>query len=423
MRLLFLFLVFFAPLIADDDIVVPLATQSRLVPLKYSFTATNAFDKSFVESLQKVLKFDLNNNGLTQISSQESCPYAAQFYISDGKLFVRALDHKKKLKTTIGGLPLTGELNKDRRQAHKLNDAICKILFDEEGIATCRFLYTVKNKVGIKPVAEVFEADYDGANPVQVTHEDTLCVTPAYVPPKKGYAPDSFLYVSYRNGQPKIYIASLKNGEGEKLLSLRGNQFMPVVSHLCDHVAFICDIAGNADLFVQPFDASGQALGKPRQIFTAIRGTQASPSFSPNGKKVAFVSNKDGAPRVYQMDIPASDADVKDVKPKLVSKHNKESTSPCWSPDGSKIAFSSMTAGTRQIWIYDCETQEEFQLTTGPGHKENPAWAPNSFHLMYNSANNEKAEIFLTHIYQGDGVKITNGPGEKRFASWQPIVK
>ena len=312
---------------------------------------------------------------------------------------------------------LSGVIERDRREVHRIADLIFRTLFKKEGIASTKILYTVKTG----DVSNVWECDYDGKNNRQITHEKTLTLSPMYLPPKPGNQSSAFLYVSYRSGQPKIMIANLKNGEGRPLIHLGGTQLMPAVPLTRDKIAFISDTATqNPDLFLQPFNFESGPVGKPQQIFSARQAAQASPTFSPDGKQIAFVSNKEGSPKVYVMDIPSPGTNFKEIKPRLISRQNRESSAPAWSPDGKKIAYTARSQGNRQLWVYDFSTNKEKQITKGQWNKENPSWAPDSFHLVYNTAENKGNNLFFIDINDSEPVQITSGGGEKRFPNWEP---
>jgi TolB protein len=195
---------------------------------------------------------------------------------------------------------------------------------------------------------------------------------------------------------------------------------MPAISRQRDKLAFISDITGNPDLFIQPFNPETGSVGKPYQIFSTRQATQGTPTFSPDGSQIAFVSNKDGSPRIYMMEVPAPGTSLKDVKAILITKRNRESTAPCWSPDGTKLAYCAGVQGTRQIWVYDFNTREERQLTQGAGNKENPTWAPDSLHLAFNSSDKGACDLYLINLNQSDATRLTFGDGEKRFPCWEP---
>lgn len=434
----------------SDPIIVRLSTEQQLMPLFLAkFIDQNAgLDRAYLDQLESVLRFDLGHNGMTQVLSHNKARallvdtgtlddlgrpeewqaqnifYVVKIWAKDKKLFVRVLSVNSNMIKRIDGLPLSGDALQDRSQIHLLADTIHKALFGTDGIASTHIVYTLKTKSGDdsnKWLSDIWEADYDGANARRLSQEGSgYCVTPVYVPPKPGHVSASIFYVSYKNGQPKIYIAALKDGIGRRFSYLKANQLMPAISRGRDKVAFISDVTGNPDLFLQDFSVESGAVGKPRQIYTTHQATQGSPTFSPDGKQIAFVSNKDGSPRIYIMDIPSPETKLKDIKARLISKANRESSAPCWSPDGSKIAYCARSGGDRQIWVYDLERDEERQITQGTGNKENPSWAPNSLHLIFNSSNADACELYIVNLNQPQAVKITNGSGEKRFPAWEP---
>jgi TolB protein len=346
-------------------------------------------------------------------------------YSIDVRVHEKMLDVNVKSSNGKGGssaknIALTGNINEDRHVIHKVADEIHKTQFGAEGIATSRFLYTNKITKGGKTTSEIWEADYDGQNAIQVTRNGGYCITPCYVPPNSGSLPGSFLFVSYKSGQPKMYISSLQDGIGKRISYLGGNQFMPVMTKQRNQLAFISDITGNPDLFILPFGKDGKPNEKPRKIFTTAKGTQGTPTFSPDGNRIAFVSNKDGSPRIYIMNVPAAGVSLKDIKPQLITKACQDSTAPAWSPDGTKLAYCATTKGVRQIWIYDFQKKTETQLTQGSGNKENPTWASNSLHLIFNSTAANNSELYLVNLKQPKVVKISSGPGEKHFPNFSP---
>lgn len=432
----------------SEQIVIKLNTDNQLMPVYLAkFVDDNSeLSTNYLKQLEEILQFDLNHNGMTftvaqttekeklanQLSSAESHKikewqannvyYVINIHAKSGKqLDALMLSVNADSVKSVENLPLSGDLKQDRRQIHQLADAMHKALFGKDGIATTHILYTIKKQTGSDKqwISEIWECDYDGENARRII-QNGYNVTPVYLPPKPGNLTGSFFYTSYQVAQPKIYIASLKDGSSRRLTLLRGNQLMPAITRQRDKVAFICDVTGNPDLFTQEFSTETGAVGKPSQIFSARKSTQGTPTFSPDGKQIAFVSNKDGSPKIYVMDIPDPGVALKDINAKLLTKHSKEGSAPAWSPDGTKLAYCAMTNGARQIWIYDFTTNQERQLTQGAGNKENPTWAPNSLSLIYNSSDPGASDLYLINLNQPKAAKITSGVGEKRFPNWEP---
>ncbi|MFV0339807.1 MAG: Tol-Pal system protein TolB [Parachlamydiaceae bacterium] len=449
-KLFSLLLITFSALFGSEEspIYVQLETEAKLLPI-YSVSIADdhsGFSREYLTQLEQVLEFDLSHNGMTYLVDDTSRNKALAAELSFDKptdltpwlkervyFVVQARVKERKLgaalhivnnnsKKLIDGLALTGDFSKDRRTIHSLSDAIHKALFQTDGIATTRILYTVKTGGDGKKkgVSEVYESDYDGGNPRQITKNGSYAVTPCYIPPRAGRASRNFLYVSYEIGQPKIYVGDLETGKAQRLSLLKGNQLMPAISSQRDKIAFISDVTGNPDLFLQQFDPETGLINKPRQLYATHKATQGTPTFSPDGSQVAFVSNKDGSPKIYVIDIPPPDTPLKEIKARLITKINRENSAPCWSPDGKKIAYCASTKGVRQIWTYDFETNREHQLTQGPGNKENPSFAPNSLHLVFNSTGTSGSDLYIVNLNQPESAKISSGKGEKHFPSWEP---
>ncbi len=427
---------------AKGEIRVHLSSTSPLASIYVSrlHAEDSALSSLYINELDTLFQYDLNHNGSTKTAprTQEKeqillqtdpkasfrsetwqefgIPYVIKGVIRGNTLSLMVFSTLTGSLKHFNDIPLSGQLNADRQQVHKLADSIHQALFHTPGIASTRILYSNQIKSpkteGGEWISEIWECEWDGSNPRQITRENSYCVTPVSIPEKA----DKFLYVSYKQGQPKIYIANAKEGRGHRLIDLRGNQLLPAISPKRDKVAFICDAGGRTDLFVQAFHPEKGLVGKPVQLFSYPRSTQASPTFNPDGSRIAFVSDKDGSPRIYI--IPTTVHSSRRPNPVLLTKQNAESTCPAWSPDGKKIAYSAKTNGVRQIWIYDFDSRSEKQLTAGPGNKENPTWAPNSTHLVFNSTEGSSSDLYVVNLNQPEAIKITKGPGKKHYPTW-----
>jgi len=441
----FLFIVF--PAQATQLLEVDLATESTLVPIYLSpwNGEKSDFERSYLQALEKVWDFDFSTSGICHLLSadragvkgkkidkstpriavdvKEQARYIVAVELEQRYAFAHILEAATGAVRATEKLSLIGDMASDRRQVHRMADAVIKALFGTEGISSTSILYTVRSGAyapsEVQWLSEIWECDYDGANAHPLIQGQGYCITPAYLPPRPGSSVGSLCYVSYLSGQPKIYVAALHSKEGRALVQLRGNQFMPALARRRDKLAFICDVSGNPDLFVVNFDPEKGVEGKPRQIFAARHATQGSPTFSPDGKKIAFVSNKDGLPKIYLLTIPVEGTPIQQIEAKLLTRLSRENTAPAWSPNGAFLAYSALTEGVRQLWLYDFNKDVERQLTFGAGHKENPSWAPNSLHVVYNVTTLEQSEIYFLNINQKLPQRIPLLGGQKRFPFWE----
>ena len=428
----------------SQEIRVQLATKSSLEPIYIGKLQgpNSSLTSDYLAQLDAILCYDFNYNGSTKVCQKESekeillsqaplqskafhaatwrefgIAYVLGVQVEEKNINAAIFNTQTGSLKTFQGISLTGELDKDRRQIHKLADAVYKALFNREGIAYSRilFAYQLKPLGSSAWVSEIWECDWDGANAKQITKEGSYSVTPVLLPASRKYGSGAFLYVSYKKGQPKIFLASIQDAVGKPLIHLRGNQLLPAITQQRDKVAFICDVSGRTDLFLQPFYPETGGVGKPVQLYSHPRSTQASPTFSPDGSKIAFVSDKDSGMRIYIIPTTPSEKRAQAV---MISKQNRENSCPAWSPDGTKLAYSAKTNGIRQIWIYDFGKGEEWQLTSGPGNKENPAWAPDSRHIIFNSTEDHTSELYVVTLNQPEALKISQGAGKKHYPTW-----
>ncbi|MEE4108716.1 MAG: Tol-Pal system beta propeller repeat protein TolB [Halieaceae bacterium] len=156
------------------------------------------------------------------------------------------------------------------------------------------------------------------------------------------------IYVSVtRNPTGKDYYRlTLADSDGARpivLLESREPIMSPSWSPDGQQVAYVSFETGRPAIFRQVL-ATGE-----REQLTNFRGLNSSPAWSPDGNSIAMVLSKDGSPDIYLMDMASR-------RLTRVTRHYAIDTEPSWMPDGASFLFTSDRGGRPQIYRYDLRT-------------------------------------------------------------------
>jgi len=171
---------------------------------------------------------------------------------------------------------------------------------------------------------------------------------------------------------------------------------------------FRFEAGNNADLYL--LDVRRPAR---RVRLTRAHGNDFSPAWSPDGRRLAFRSTRNGNDEIYVME-----ADGRNQR--RLTRNPEEDRSPAWSPDGSRIAWGSIRNLNLEVWVMDANGSDERRLTEGGGN-EYPSWSPDGAQIAFHSfRDGGAAEIYLMDADGGNERRLTRNPADDSFPAWSP---
>ena len=182
------------------------------------------------------------------------------------------------------------------------------------------------------------------------------------------------------------------------------------------------DLPYNPDIWV--IDADG---GNPRNL-TNHHAIDRSPAWSPDGTQIAFHSNRNrdwefehsgiwGDWEIYVMNTDGANLIN-------LTNHPAGDLSPAWSPDGKQIAFSSNRDGNREVYVMNADGTNPINLTNHPASDGSPAWSPDGKQIAFSSDRDENKEVYVMNADGTNPINLTNHPAWDSSPSWgstQPL--
>ena len=156
--------------------------------------------------------------------------------------------------------------------------------------------------------------------------------------------------------------------------------------------------------------------GSGRVQLTDEQGDDSDPAWSPDGSKVAFSSRREGGIDIYIVNADGSGL-------KRVTDGQFADFGPTWSPDGSRIAYTSQRNSGHEIVVMNADGSNPTQITDRPEREWGPTWSPNGNQIAYTATGDVRSGIYVMNT-DGTGRTLLYATNrDARSPAWSPDGK
>lgn len=233
-------------------------------------------------------------------------------------------------------------------------------------------------------VYNLWKMDVDGKNATRLSslNSDIMNPHPSKDTQKLVFEKDFQLWQMNMNDFKEtlisVYVLSDKKSDQETIrIQSEGNE-MGHWSPDCSQIVFVL----NGDIWIMPSHG-----GKAKQLTKGPAKDQW-PRFCPDGKSIAYFSNKSGNEDIYILEIESG-------KETQLTTHKSNDFFHSWAPDGKAIVFTSERSGNRDLWLIPTDGGIEKQLTNSPESEDDAVFSPDGKWIAFDSAKGGNQEIWI----------------------------
>ena len=272
-------------------------------------------------------------------------------------------------------------------------------------------------------------------------------------------------FTSIRDRDVEIYVMDADGTSVRRLTNIYGRNAGPSRSPDESKIAFTSNAIGSREIYVMDADGTnvrslinlGRLISSPADavgptwspdgsqiafvssgsrfdvydeiyVFNIYSGSLTrltygnSPDWSPDGSRIAFTSTRgdrargDRSHEIYVMDTDGNN------QRRLTYNLNilNIDTGSSWSPDGSRIAFSSARDGNVEIYVMDVDGSNQRRLTNNSALDASPTWSPDGTKIAFYSDRDGNDEIYVMDVDGSNQINLSNNPADDSLPDWSP---
>lgn len=271
-------------------------------------------------------------------------------------------------------------------------------------------VFSVDPAGGIIPSFEakldIYRVNADGSGLLRLTDSPGFDIAPRW-------SPDGtrIMFVSARDGNDSIYVMNADGSGVEQLTVGIGETFVPRWSPDGSQILFgLYDPLDpdTADIGVYIINADGSNLTNVSNMNVSDPvGFDGYADWSPDGSRIAFSSTRSDTYEVYVVNVDGSG---------LINITNSPGTAeldPKWSPDGTRITYRGNLGGTTNVYVVDPDGSNLINVTAGEDGSS-PQWSPDGSKLLFITSRDRQSEIYMANPDGSEPTNLTNFAGNDR---------
>ena len=379
----------------------------KFVPVKVGLAADSSAETTSVQNvlkanLEKVLFFQIIKGTKEEFEQNEEVFFHLQMALKRNpdqlEITLWTQGEKSPLSQKLFALEEAQDL---RKLGLELADWFVEKTLNFKGVSTSRIAYTAQK---INRRKNILLSSYDGTVQKRFSYNLGSNNLASW-----SFDNKNILYTTFTRSSLQLTIQLSKRLRAKILTFPAG--FQPLgASWRKDGKSILLTLMkqGNSDIY-----SYNLADAKLERIF-AWKSLETSPQMSPNGQKIAFVSDsaRPQRPQIYIYNLITN-------KTERVTFRGSYNSSPKWSPDGSQLIYERQKKGFFQLYKYTLLTRRHLQLTFGRYDSEKPDWSPNGKQIVFSAKKKKVSKLYYISAFGGRAVRVT--ANDNSIAETNPV--